>query len=486
MRQKLIHKNKHTNTTAPSNKKALLQRQANEQPSLAEVLTEGSLSKEEWHAGLKWHSEKVANLLLSENLEGFEKYMKETADTLKADGASLDQRGIGKLDYQPLLRELLQLAILIEHSTIPPYLTALYSIKDGANAWASQVVRSIAVEEMLHMIMVCNVMNAVDIQPSVNAPQNFPSYPAKLPLNVDFYVGLEKFSPNSVSTFIAIESPSSPTVEAPVYQEPLRNMNLKSSKPTEPSGHWSMEELEDFIQTHLRTIGEFYDFVFFIIVIVQAIAYYLEHGEWPRSFEQLNEGGIFKGDPKKQIGPEQYYGSGGTLHTVKDLRGVMEVFEEIKGQGEGADGTIFSTDPSQFEEGFEPAHYFRFKEIFHEHTYAGGDYHAFTDSEGMMPITTPPTGEELPIDWSAVYPIKANLKMEDLASNPALYGQAKAFNKTYKELLDAIQAGVEGRHEELEKSILIMYALKEQAINLMRQPLTAQENAAPTFEYPSN
>jgi hypothetical protein len=90
------------------------------------------------------------------------------------------------------LQDLLQTAILIEHSTIPPYLTALYSIKDGTNALASQIIRSVA-EEMLHMIMVCNVMNAVNIQPSVNRPQNYPSYPMKLPMNVDFYVGLETF-----------------------------------------------------------------------------------------------------------------------------------------------------------------------------------------------------------------------------------------------------------------------------------------------------
>jgi hypothetical protein len=33
---------------------------------------------------------------------------------------------------------------------------------------------------------------------------------------------------------------------------------------------------------------------------------------------------------------------------------------------------------------------------------------------------------------------------------------------------------------------MYMYALKEQAIGLMSQPLTSQYNAGPTFEYPSN
>lgn len=103
-----------------------------------------------------------------------------------------------------------------------------------------------------------------------------------------------------------------------------------------------------------------------------------------------------------------------------------------------------------------------------------------------MPVTTPPVGKPLPVDWSAAYPMKPNPKMSDYQSNPQLFEQGKQFNITYKKLLDAIQAAVEGHSEELAKSIMYMYALKEQAIGLMSQPLTSQYNAGPTFEYPSN
>lgn len=135
----------------------------------------------------------------------------------------------------------MQTAILIEHSTIPPYLTALYSIKDGTNALASQMIRNVAVEEMLHLIMVCNVLNAINIQPSVNRPQNYPTYPMKLPMNVDFYVGLETFSTNSIATFIAIESPSSPLIKAPKYSEPDIEANqLFKSALTEENKFWPL------------------------------------------------------------------------------------------------------------------------------------------------------------------------------------------------------------------------------------------------------
>jgi len=103
----------------------------------------------------------------------------------------------------------------------------------------------------------------------------------------------------------------------------------------------------------------------------------------------------------------------------------------------------------------------------------------------MMPVTTPPVGKPLPVDWNAAYPMKPKPKMADYESNPQLFEQGKQFNVTYKKLLDAIQAAVEGRGEELAKSIMYMYALKEQAIGLMSQPLNSQYNAGPTFEFPS-
>lgn len=456
--------------------------------SLQSLVFDSGISKADWIEGLKHHSKTVTTLLFNDRIEGFNQYLSSQFGSELADSISSEAKiGIVDIDYCPILQDLLQTAILIEHSTIPPYLTALYSIKDGTNALASQIIRSVAVEEMLHMIMVCNVMNAVSIQPSVNRPQNYPTYPMKLPLNVDFYVGLETFSTNSISTFIAIESPGNPLVKAPKYEYDAESSSLfVESDAIQENNFWTLGNFKDSIMESVDTIGEYYDVLFFYIVVFQIIAYYKEHGTLPHSFEELNTGGIFTGDPAKQIRPEQYYGSGGTLKDVEDLTGVIAVFQEIKGQGEGVDDSIYDVDASQFEEGAELAHYFRFKEVFHEHFYVGGNYESFMDENGMMPIATPPQGKPLPVDWNSAYPMKPNPKMADYQSNPQLYAQGKAFNQTYKCLLDAIQAAVEGNAKELEKSIMYMYALKEQAIGLMSQPLNAQQNAGPTFEYPAN
>lgn len=496
MRQRLINK------TEPQENSSLLRSSSDkntivdEAVSLQSLLFDNTNSKENWIEGIKYHSKNVTNLLLNNQIDAFNEYLRsqfggevpEINPTTDFSGEKAFQvkKGLENLDYRPILQDLLQTAILIEHSTIPPYLTALYSIKDGTNILPSQIIRSVAVEEMLHMIMVCNVMNAVSIQPSVNRPQNYPNYPMKLPLNVDFYVGLETFSSNSIATFIAIESPSNPLVKAPKYDYDAQPEAMLSRGAVQENNLWTLENMKDFIMKNVHTIGEYYDVVFFYIVVFQIIAYYKANGKLPQTFEELNKGGIFTGDPAKQIRPEQYYGSGGKLYPVDALEGVILVFQEIKGQGEGADDSIFDVDPSQFEEGAELAHYFRFKEIFHEHFYLGGDYRPFTDENGMMPVTTPPVGKPLPVDWNAAYPMKPNPKMSDYQSNPQLFEQGKQFNITYKKLLDAIQAAVEGHSEELAKSIMYMYALKEQAIGLMSQPLDSQYNAGPTFEYPSN
>ncbi|QQV03993.1 MULTISPECIES: ferritin-like domain-containing protein [Chryseobacterium] len=494
MRQRLINKSEpqeNNNLLRSSLAKNTIVAEAT---SLQSLLFDSSINKENWIEGLKYHSKTLTNLLLNNQIEEFNQYLQsqfqggisEMFPVAELSRTSFEaKKGLAELDYIPILQDLLQTAILIEHSTIPPYLTALYSIKDGTNVLASQIIRSVAVEEMLHMIMVCNVMNAVNIQPSVNQPENYPTYPMKLPMNVDFFVSLETFSSNSIATFIAIESPSNPLVKAPKYDYEAKPNALLLKSMVQENNPWTLENMKDFMMQNVHTIGEYYDVLFFYIVVFQIVAYYKANGKLPQTFEELNKGGIFTGNPVKQIRPEQYYGSGGKLHPVEALEGVILVFQEIKGQGEGADDSIFDVDASQFEEGAELAHYFRFKEIFHEHFYLEGDYTPFTDENGMMPVTTPPVGKPLPVDWNAAYPMKPNPKMADYESNPQLFEQGKAFNETYKKLLDAIQAAVEGRGEELAKSIMYMYALKEQAIGLMSQPLNSQYNAGPTFEFPS-
>jgi hypothetical protein len=103
------------------------------------------------------------------------------------------------------LRELLDAAVKLELATIPPYLCALYSIHPGTNLEATMVVRSVVVEEMLHMILAGNVLNAIGGRPRVSGPENAPHYPHVLPDGV--ILDLLPFSPAAVESFLRVENP---------------------------------------------------------------------------------------------------------------------------------------------------------------------------------------------------------------------------------------------------------------------------------------
>jgi hypothetical protein len=76
------------------------------------------------------------------------------------------------------LQESLQAAVELELSTIPPYLCALWSIKDTSSD-AYQLVQSVVLEEMLHMGLACNMLTAIGCVPVLN--NNIPAYPGHLP-----------------------------------------------------------------------------------------------------------------------------------------------------------------------------------------------------------------------------------------------------------------------------------------------------------------
>ena len=79
------------------------------------------------------------------------------------------------------LCEHLQWAIELEHFTVPPYLCALYSLDAVRNPEAAEVVASVFVEEMLHMTLAANLLNAVGGRPRFDTPQMLSVYPRCLP-----------------------------------------------------------------------------------------------------------------------------------------------------------------------------------------------------------------------------------------------------------------------------------------------------------------
>lgn len=341
------------------------------------------------------------------------------------------------------LQECLRTALQLELSTIPPYLCGLYTIKEGSNVEAAALIRSVVVEEMLHMVLVSNILNAITDPKTIkkgeklfNVKDIIPNYPTPLPGGIvpevpegtpPFKVQLLKFSREALDEFSTIERPSDP--KAPI------------------TGNFD-------------SIGQFYE----------AIRYGLLR------LNNDTPGGIFNGDPARQITPEHYYGSGGKITKVVTYEDAEEAIGEIVGQGEGIDGTI-ATEQVMFGENIEYAHYFKFQEI------CFGRMYSANDTNFQMPVKSIPTGKPFTVSWSSVYNMKANPKMKDYEKNPELLQKAIDFNKVYVQLLNGINDAVSGEPELLIKGITVMYDLKYKALELLNIPLENGECAGPTFEY---
>jgi hypothetical protein len=306
----------------------------------------------------------------------------------------------------------LQWAIEIEHATIPPYLCTLYSIPDGENTAAAAVIRSVVMEEMLHMTLAANLLNAVGGTVNLLHPGFVPDYPVCLPHSDGaFEVSLQKFSPEAIETFLKIEHP------AAMCAPPQDN--------------------------HYQTIAQFYE------AIGQGFSYLIDaHGE----------GYVFK-DVRNQVTPEFYYGGGGEVFPVTDGDSAFEALEVIVEQGEGLNQGIYDGDDENFGQEAEVAHYYRFNEILLGRFYQRGD----TPSSG-------PSGPLLPRSWSAAYNMLPNPKAQKYAEGTEIRAELDRFNRLYTELLALLNGAYNGNPNLMLAAVPFMYKLKYSAVNLMRTP----------------
>lgn len=355
----------------------------------------------------------------------------------------------------------LQTALQVEHATIPPYLIALYSFKPDpqkSNLASYNIIRAVLVEEMLHLTLAANLLNAIGGSPNLTRPDFVPDYPAYLPTGeTDFEVGLQGFSPDTIESFLKIERPTPPTgTELVVEVEGVAYVKHESLAAGRKRGrgmlpHFQAKTDQGDDQTlHYWSIGEFY----------KAVA-----AGFKRLTERLTEKKLFKGDVARQFGPEYYYSAGGEIFKVTGLKTALDAIEFISGQGEGSYGSIYDSAG-------ELSHYYRFDQI-----KKGRYYRVRTDEPDK------PTGEPLEVHWDAVYPIQPNLKTADLPPGSELREAAGAFNDQYRGFLRRVQGAFNGKPEELMPAIGDMFRIKEAALRLIHNPLPSGEgNASPTFE----
>jgi ferritin-like protein len=207
------------------------------------------------------------------------------------------------------LRDAVQNAIQLEHATIPPYLTAYYTLSGASPSvnYAKRLIRGIVNQEMLHMALACNILNAIGGAPRIADPSFIPTYPGRLPMGVEASVEihLKRYSRDLVEqTFMSIEEP-----EVPLHI------------PVKPALFTAVE---------IRTIGQFYSSI---------------RAELVRQGDPIFTGG----SDKQAIGA-----LGATA--VTNVNTAVSAINTIVEQGEGT-----PTSPAGMAN--TVAHYYRFQEL---------------------------------------------------------------------------------------------------------------------------
>ncbi len=315
------------------------------------------------------------------------------------------------------LRDYLQAALEVEHLTIPVYMTGMYTIRPGTNRDALFVIRSVLVEEMLHMTLVANLLNAVGGHPQVAHPEFVTRYPARLPFSSGSLppIGLQHFSPKALETFLLIERPQS--------------FVPQSGK-----------------ETGWTSIGQFY-----AAVRQGLVDLVKQHGD--------DETKVFTGDPALQVGPQDFYNSGGEVFAVTGIKSALLALRVISEQGEGLGDSVWDSDDQIFGEERQAAHYFRFNEV-----YTGRRYSRYD-----LP-RTPPSGSPLNVTWDDAYPIHGGTKMADYPVGSEVRHRAVAFNQRYATLLSYLHLAFNGMPGAMAVAVPTMLELRDLAERLYRNP----------------
>jgi hypothetical protein len=209
------------------------------------------------------------------------------------------------------LRSHLQWAIEVEHSTIPPYLCAQFSI-DEQDSETAKTIREVVLEEMLHLTIACNLLNAVGGAPKLTDPAFIPTYPGPLPHHSPdppLVIHLQRCSIDLINdTFLEIEKPA--TIG-------------------------DIPEDDDY-----ETLAQFYG------AIIEG---------FKTLDKEIGTKALFCGDQRRQV-TSVWSPQRGGLFPVLGLESALAAINEITEQGEG-------TPQSQFDAEGELAHYWKFNKI---------------------------------------------------------------------------------------------------------------------------
>ena len=326
------------------------------------------------------------------------------------------------------LKRDLQDAVRLEFSTIPLYFTALYSLKDGHNVEVYNVIRSVVMQEMLHMAQAANILIALGGQPIIDSEDAVPHYPGGLPAGIlpGLNVTLQKASPKYIyEVFMMIE-----------YPQDEKDIGLDAEKQL--------------------TIGEFY---------CQINRCILELGSHFCKTKKCL---------KMQLHwPWSQHYTTNALVQITDTKSALKAIEMIIEQGEGAG----KQDPTYLDTK-RLAHFYKFEELAckkhilvkHKHEEAGF------------------AADEIEFTAEGVWLMRDNPSKIGIPHNTQVYFKVKLFHQVYRSLLAKIQEMFDGNPDAIDDAVYLMESLQLHAKELMwlevpSPPGWPKYTCGPVFDY---
>jgi rubrerythrin len=315
------------------------------------------------------------------------------------------------------LGALLQSALQLEFATIPPYLSAAFSLTSNRKIY--QLILRVAVEEMLHITAVANLMNAIGVAPNIVAA--VPNYPYDLtvldpPLRLD----LRSFSFELVEKlFMAIEAPEVRVVFRV----------LAEARP--------------------KTIGQFYAGIIEII----------ERDTIPDLFKNAVRDAYKQRTVTPNFGPIAYLNNEDTQtyplkadidFKITDKASAVRHLSWVVDEGEG-EAPYRPLDT----EGL-PGHHYRFESILRSR---------FLVKDEHAELGYSFSGGDLPFDPSGVHEFDANAKAEDYEAFPSVAQQMKRFNRSYTNMINFLQQAFNCPSPDQQEQARVAY---DQAVGIMR------------------
>jgi hypothetical protein len=332
------------------------------------------------------------------------------------------------LDTDDDLRVALQNAIRLEHATIPPYLTARATLKEGASAsvdYAREEIKRIVVEEMMHMTLACNILNAIGGNPVIADAGEVPKFPGPLPMGVagGLEVRVRRYSRALVQdTFMKIEEPEDP-LAIPTLPQP-----------------------REFATAPL-TIGQFYGQI----------------------RARIDDPNLFVGDAARQVTVF------GKQHLVTDVKTAQQAIDLIVQQGEG-------TRQLPLDQKKEVAHYYVFQQFSKGMRIAKSTASPLeVGFDPAQPITIDEIADVIQMvdDPSTVAYDEADSHIEAIAAQA---------DSAYTKMLSALHDGFNGEPTKVQSAIDVMVGdFKDAVDTLLQQQLTTGPHeglfAGPRYRY---